>query len=559
MFAAAHWRWYGRHLQRRWRALTFFALAGTALAAINLPLLLLLHRSLDAALASKSLVPLAYSAALFLILRAATACAAIGTSRFSAPVLRQLGADMRIEIVEALHTRLWQDVASMEDASIQAKLVHDTERVEQMSQGLFNSVLPQLVPLVGYAILACLLSWQLALLAALLALVIQLAASGTHRLLSRQTIRFQNRFERFHIEIVRVLHMMPTSILLGHESASIGRFASEARQLADSGASLSWTMVVAAQLQAMTNAVVICALLLAGGTMVLAGTMTPGALFTLLITLRLANTALGPILAAVPLTLAGDNALSHLYLLRDRRRTLDSDVHGPTPALAQLDLHDICFAYGSRGILNGVSLSLKPGQVTAIVAPNGIGKSTLLNIAAGVLLPDQGTARWATADGQSIDARHCRRHIGSVPQHPRFFHASFRDNILCQRDGLGEEPLARAIAQAALGPVIERHPEQLNAIVVDGGELLSGGERQRLAIARALVNQPALLVLDEPTNHLDHGALNRILDAILSGEAPPAVLVATHDERMLRRADIVYRLDQGRLQICKPADWMAVA
>ncbi|WAC25126.1 ATP-binding cassette domain-containing protein [Blastomonas sp. SL216] len=559
MVAAAHWRWYGSYLQRRWRALALFALAGAALAAINLPLLVLLHRSLDAALSSKSLVPLGYAAALFLVLRAATAGVTILISRRSAPILRQLGADMRIEIVEALHTRLWQDVASMEDASIQAKLIHDTERVEQMSQRLFNSVLPQLVPLAGYAILAIVLSWQLALLAAVLALALQLAANGAHRMLSRETIRFQHMFDRFHVEIVRVLHMMPTSILLGHERASIRQFSSEARQLADSGARLSWTMVAAAQLQGMTHAVLICALLLAGGAMVLGGTMTPGALFTLLVTLRLASAALGPIIAALPLTIAGDNALSHLYLMRDRGRTLDAETEDTAPDLARLELRDIGFAYGSRSILNGVSLNLVPGQVTAIVAPNGIGKTTLLNIAAGVLHPDQGTANWITTDGQRIDARHCRQQIGAVPQHPRFFHASFRDNILCHRANLGEAALAQAIAQAALVPVIDRHPERLEALVVDGGELLSGGERQRLAIARALVNQPALLVLDEPTNHLDHGALDRILDAILSVNRPPAVLVATHDERMLRRADIVYRLDTERLQICDAADWMAVA
>ena len=540
-----HWRWYFSHLGRHWRSLALFTLIGTALAALNLPLLWALQKSLDKAMTTRDLAPLLNAALLFLACRFAIACVSIGVSRKSTPLLRRMGADMRIEIVEALHTRLWQDVAAMEDASVQAKLIHDTERVEQMTQNLFNAILPQIIPLIGYGLLAAWLSWKLTLLAAVLALVMRVATRHWHRTLSQETVRFQNQYELFHIDIVRVLFMMPVSMLLGHERASIDRFANEAHTLAGHGTRLSATMVLTKQLGALTNAVVMAALLLGGGYLALQGELSAGSLAAFLVTLRLAQMAIMPFLNAVPLAVAGDSALANLELLRHSRRPITTGGL-PSPT-ARLNIADVRFAYGTRSILDGISLAPKPGTITALIAPNGVGKSTLLNIVSGVPKPDSGTAEWIAADGTSRDVADCRPSIGVVPQHPRFFHASFRENILCYRSGISDAALNQAAADAMLGPIMARHAEGLDAIMVDGGQLLSGGERQRLALARALVNNPALLVLDEPTNHLDTASVSELFNRIVTAPEPPAILVATHDERVLQLADAVLHLQDGKL------------
>lgn len=555
----SHWSWYREHLQKYSGSLILFGLFGAGMAALNLPLLWHVYLSLDEALANRDLAPLFAATGLLLACRVAIAVTAVAISWRSAPILRQIGANMRIEIVEALHTRLWQDVAAMEDASIQAKLIHDTERVERMTQALFNSVMPQLLPLAGYAVLAAILSWQLTLLALVLGIILRFATQRAHRALHNETLAFQLQYEVFHIDIVRVLFMLQVSILLGHERASVARFAQVTRRLSDFGARLSRTTVLTEQLSGLTSVIVISTLALAGGAAVMHGMMTAGALITFLVILRLAHSTISSILAAVPLIVAGDGALSHLDLLRERRRSIDAaDIQAPGPAF-RLELQDVSFAYGSRSILDRVTMAVSPGHVTAIVAPNGTGKTTLLDIAAGVLLPDLGGASWVGPHGESLNAGQCRRFIGVVPQHPRFFHASYRDNILCHRTDIAPTDLALAIEQAGLAIQLDRQPNGLDGIVVDGGQLLSGGERQRLALARALANRPRLLILDEPTNHLDDASVSEIFDAIMSQEDPPAILLATHDQRMLRRADTIFRLDNGRLLQCSANDCLAIS
>tara|TARA_A100001391_G_scaffold48774_4_gene29049 strand:+ start:39366 stop:41078 length:1713 start_codon:yes stop_codon:yes gene_type:complete len=544
-----HWAWYGRHLRTRWRILTGFVFVGAALAAINIPLLWQLQRSLEQALSQRDLEPLVFAVALFFACRFAVALVAIGVSRRSAPVLRRLGAAMRVEIVEALHTRRWQDVAAMEDASVQAKLIHDTERVEQLTQSLFNAVLPQIIPLIAYGALAAWLSWQLTLAAAVLGIMLRLMTRSLYRTLQVRTKLFQDQFEKFHIDIVRVLFMMPVSMMMGHERASVSRFSDETYELAEHGSQLSAAMVLTNQLGGLSSAFIVGLLLLAGGYEVLSGGLSAAQLLTLLITLRLASGALGPLLKAIPMFINADAALANLEMLRHSRYTLQADDDRKLPAEARLEVKELAFAYGNRPILEDISFEMRRGEVMTILAPNGEGKSTLLNIVAGVLRPDNGAAHWVDGEGFQQNVTDSRRAIGVVPQHPRFFHASFRENILCFRRDISDETIKDVIWQTDFGAILDRHPEGLDSVMTDGGQLLSGGERQRLALARALVNQPALLVLDEPTNHLDSQAVIEIFQRIRSRPNAPAMLVATHDQRLLEISDTVVRLQDRNLVV----------
>jgi ABC-type bacteriocin/lantibiotic exporter with double-glycine peptidase domain len=542
-----HWVWYLDHILKRWRILTGLALVGAVLAAINIPLLWQLQRSLDSAMRQQDLLPLVWAVLIFLACRLTVAIVAIGVSRKSAPVLRRLGATMRVEIVEALHTRRWQDVAAMEDASVQAKLLHDTERVEQMTQSLFNSILPQIVPLAAYGLLAAWLSWKLTLMALVLGLILRLTSKGLYRILQSRTRTFQRQFELFHIDIVRVLFMMPVSMLLGEEKASIRRFSDETHRLADDGAKLSAAMVTTDQLGSLSSAAIIGLLLVAGAHEILVGNLTTGELLTFLITLRLANGAVSSALKGIPLAINADGALANLDLLRHSRYDLPSEKPAILSDDAHLRVRDVAFAYGDRPILEEISFDIGRGETMMIAAPNGEGKSTLLHIVAGVLRPDRGTATWLQPGQDDVSVIDSRPSIGVVPQHPRFFHASFRDNILCYRNHIADEAIEDALRQADLETIVARQPGGLDAILADGGQLLSGGERQRLALARALVNRPALLVLDEPTNHLDSGAVISIFERILGNPHAPAIIVATHDQRLLDMASRVYRLEERRL------------
>jgi putative ABC transport system ATP-binding protein len=198
--------------------------------------------------------------------------------------------------------------------------------------------------------------------------------------------------------------------------------------------------------------------------------------------------------------------------------------------------------------LDGVSLSIEPGEFVGIAGPSGSGKSTLLHLLAGLDAPTDGTVSLAGEDVGSLSARERARlrldHVGVVFQR---FHLlpslTARRNVAVPLIELGVRRRDRrdradaALERLGLGDRLDHRPGAL-----------SGGERQRVAIARALVTDPALLVADEPTGELDTAASDRVLDAFerLVAETDTAVVLASHDDRALERADRLVRLQDGR-------------
>jgi ABC-type multidrug transport system fused ATPase/permease subunit len=205
----------------------------------------------------------------------------------------------------------------------------------------------------------------------------------------------------------------------------------------------------------------------------------------------------------------------------------------------------VCFAYRDVPVLSEVDFDITAGEHVALAVPTGSGKSTLVNLLLGLYKPDAG---WVKADGVALDELDLvalRRRIGVVLQDAVILHGTVRDNIAYGRADATEAEIREAARQAGADTFIERLPGGYDAAVGDEGALLAGGQRQRIALARALLGRPALLVLDEPTTHLDHAAIGVLLRelAIL----PAAVIMVTHDMEVAAQADRVVHLRDGRV------------
>ena len=209
-------------------------------------------------------------------------------------------------------------------------------------------------------------------------------------------------------------------------------------------------------------------------------------------------------------------------------------------------LDDVTVRYGSITALDRVSMELHAGATVAIVGPSGAGKTTLADVMLGLLQPDRGCLRidgHALADGA---LPHWRAQVGYVPQDPFLVNGTVRENLLWAAPEATADDIAAALERAAAGFVMAL-PDGLDAHVGDRGALLSGGERQRIALARALLARPRLLVLDEATSALDseNEALIRSALDRLRGEI--TVLVIAHRLATVQSADRIYVLDRGRV------------
>lgn len=213
-------------------------------------------------------------------------------------------------------------------------------------------------------------------------------------------------------------------------------------------------------------------------------------------------------------------------------------------------LEGISFTYQDSGkplVISDLDLTIPAGKTTAIVGPSGAGKSTIADLVMGLIQPDEGQVLVDERPMRAEQRRAWRSKIGYVPQDTFLFHDTVRENLLWARPGASEGEIREALRLAAAEDFVSRLPEGIETVLGDRGVRLSGGERQRLALARALLRRPSLLILDEATSNLDSENERRIQSAIEELHGSMTILIITHRLFTIRSADIIYLLEQGRL------------
>jgi ATP-binding cassette, subfamily C, bacterial CydC len=205
--------------------------------------------------------------------------------------------------------------------------------------------------------------------------------------------------------------------------------------------------------------------------------------------------------------------------------------------------------YGPDGpaALDGLDLDLPPGRRVALVGPNGAGKSTVASVLLRFVDLTAGSATLNGHDLASFAADDVRTAIGGCAQDPHVFDASIRDNLRLARPAATDEQLDDAAARAGLLDWIRSLPLGWDTPAGARGAALSGGQRQRLALARALLADPALLILDEPTAHLDPESRRALTRDLLAATSGRATLLITHDREGLDQVDEVVVLSHGKV------------
>lgn len=228
-------------------------------------------------------------------------------------------------------------------------------------------------------------------------------------------------------------------------------------------------------------------------------------------------------------------------------------VH-PERLSGEVELRGVGFNYGSRPVLNDVSLRVNTGEMIGLVGPSGAGKTTLVNLICRFYDVAEGAILVDGTDIRSFPVEEYRRHIGIVLQEPFLFYGTIAENIAYGRPDASRDEIIDAARAARSHEFILRLPDAYDSMVGERGQFLSGGERQRISIARALLIDPRILILDEATSSVDTETEREIqlaLENLIQGRTTIAI---AHRLSTLRRADRLVVLERGRVTEVGPHD-----
>lgn len=209
-----------------------------------------------------------------------------------------------------------------------------------------------------------------------------------------------------------------------------------------------------------------------------------------------------------------------------------------------------------RDALRDVSLKIEPGEKVALLGRVGCGKTSLNKLLLGLYAPTAGAVMLDGVDLRQFDPIQLRRHIGYVPQDVSLFFGSLRDNIVAGggSDGVDDESLLRAIKLSGLESLVNGHPHGVDLQVGERGQMLSGGQRQAVAIARAMVHDPQILLLDEPTSSMDHASEEAFKTNLKQYGEGKTLIVVTHRTSLLSLVDRIIVIDAGKVVADGPRD-----
>jgi len=215
------------------------------------------------------------------------------------------------------------------------------------------------------------------------------------------------------------------------------------------------------------------------------------------------------------------------------------------------------YAEGRAPAVRDLSLVIPAGKIIALVGASGAGKSTIADILMGLILPDSGTLK---LDGRPLGpegVRGWRDQIGYVAPDTFLFHDTIRANLKWARPDATEDEMREALRQASAFDFVAGLKDGLDTVVGDRGMMVSQGERQRLALARAFLRRPSMLILDEATNSLDSDNEARVLDAIESRRGELTVVLIAHRLSTIRWADLIYVVEGGK--VVESGDWSTLS
>ncbi|PIV63706.1 MAG: hypothetical protein COS11_06020, partial [bacterium (Candidatus Ratteibacteria) CG01_land_8_20_14_3_00_40_19] len=286
-----------------------------------------------------------------------------------------------------------------------------------------------------------------------------------------------------------------------------------------------------------------------GGKEVLSGRLSTGVFLLFLVALFSIISPIKGIATANAQIQAGASALPRIFeILEEKNEVVEKAMAKELPGLKEIEFSRLSFGYQKKEILKDINLKLKAGEAIGIVGSSGVGKTTLINLLLRFYDPTDGAILINGEDIKNFKLKSLREKIGLVTQEPILFNDTIRNNIAYGKPEAIEEEIKKAAKIANIHTFIETLEKGYETIIGERGARLSGGEKQRIAIARAILKNPPILVLDEATSNLDSESEKLVQEALSRIMKERTSLVIAHRLSTIRNVDLIIVLKDGRIE-----------
>ena len=465
--------------------------------------------------------------------------------------LRHMQFNLRSALVERLQQLSITFYEEKQSSALQTKILRDVDAIDGLCRHLMHTGLNGLLVITYVTIIALVKQ-------PLLALYFLITVPAGVALLKLFDRRFKEQYQAMRMEteqmnarVGEMLQMLPVTRAHGLESVETRDVRSVFERIRERGLQVDTLTEFFASSSWFTFMIFQLACLVFSAWLVLHHRISVGDAVMYHTYFGMLIGAVQQFLSVFPALAQGADAVRSLgeVLEAEQLERNEGKPSAPVPLRGEIVFENVGFSYprGREVALSEISLQIKPGETVAFVGESGAGKSTLVNLAIGFRQPTTGGVKLDGRDLRELDLRTYRRQIGVVPQTTLLFNGTLRENVTYGLEKVSDDVLWKILADANLTDFVRSLPQELDTPLGESGTLLSGGQRQRLAIARALVRNPRLVILDEATSALDTESERLVQEALVRLTKGRTTLIVAHRFSTIRHAHRIVVLHGGRI------------
>ena len=472
--------------------------------------------------------------------------------RFLATAIRDTENRLRSALVVRMQQLSIGYYQKTNAGALQTKVVRDVENIEQMLRHMSDGGLAALNGLIAAVVVTAIRVPNFLIFFILVAPIASITIIRLRKSLNEYNEDFRSQIEKMSSRVNEMTTLLTVTRAHGLERRAVGRMKDSFASVQEAGLKLDRIngRFNAAAWVTFQLANVFCLILSA--YFALQGKFGISAGDVVLLTSNF-GMLIGSVILLASLAPAISKGFASITSLSEVLESPDLEINQGKRSVDKVDgvieFKDVSFTYPTnhKPSLDQITFSATPGKMVALVGPSGSGKSTLINLVIGFLRPSQGAIKIDTLDYKDLDLRTVRKYLSVVPQESVLFDGTIAENISYGLSDVSSQEVELALRDANAWDFVQAFDDGVETIVGERGARLSGGQRQRLAIARALIRNPRILILDEATSALDSESEKLIQDALSRLMKDRTTFVVAHRLSTVQEADQILVLDEGKI------------